>query len=57
MIIEVWKDSEGYRITCQEAEFDLSSEAFDKLLNSLHGARDEDNDYRIIHLDLPEEEG
>lgn len=58
MQIELWRDKDGFRFLAEDNEFDLTDEAFDRLVLSLESARamDAEGDYRIIHLDLPEEE-
>lgn len=58
MTIEIWRDVDGYRLAFESNEFDLTAAAFDKLLGFLGAARmmDEVGDYRVLTLDLSEEE-
>lgn len=58
MRIEIWRDQEGFRLLFEDNEFDLSAVAFDQLARALDSARlmDEVGDYRVLMLDLSEEE-
>jgi hypothetical protein len=58
MQIEIWRDADGYRLLFEDNEFDLTVEAFGKLVESLAAsyAMDEEGDYRQLCLDLAEDE-
>lgn len=57
MKIEMWKDEDGYRVVMEDSEFDLTSPAFASLVEMLDQARAmDDGEYRVVALDLSEEE-
>ena len=58
MLVEMWKDPNGYRLKFEEQEFDLSTIAYAKLVDSLGAfeqeevADDEEGTYESLELDL-----
>lgn len=57
MRIEIWRDEAGYRVVMEDPEFDLTTPAFASLVEMLDQARAmDDGEYRVVTLDLSEEE-
>ncbi|RJR13731.1 hypothetical protein C4585_01585 [Candidatus Parcubacteria bacterium] len=63
MFVKIWKDKSGYAMSLEDAEFEISHDAYNSLLDSMQELQktfiSEDDDECItkeIHLDLPEED-
>lgn len=56
MKIEIWKDQNGYQLELEDAKFELTTAAFQTLLEQLTESLEMDSDYRVIMLDLAEDE-
>lgn len=62
MLVEMWKDVDGYRLTFGDSEFALSPIAYKKLIDSLSEFEDQDvtgeeGMYESLQLDLEDDNG
>ena len=60
MLVEIWKDNEGVRMSFEDSDFELTGIAYHKLIEAMRDVQeqeiDEDDEgiYETIALDLEE---